>query len=322
MMKDPQISVIVPVFNVETYLPRCIESILAQTFTDFELLLIDDGSPDASGIICDEYAAKDGRVRVFHKENGGVSSARNVGLDQARGTWIAFVDADDWIDKETLEACYPSDSSVDFVRFGFRYVFRDGSLVENDRLNEQWSQDEFLTKVLSRQTMVGVWGGLFRRAIFLSNNICFNSKFSLGEDWLVLVQYLKEINTVKILNTPLYNYNRQNEVSLTSYLSVKKIYELNEVASIICYDPDLGLRVGTDYRAPLKTSICALCLANLMLQKSKPTVYLEILREMVCKDLYPTIVEILRSQLAGRFKLLLAFFVPISLCLRLLNLNR
>lgn len=96
---DSMISVIVPVYNVERYLARCIESILSQTYTDFELLLIDDGSKDKSGSICDEYALKDSRIRVFHKPNGGVSSARNVGLDNARGQWVAFCDSDDWLDK-------------------------------------------------------------------------------------------------------------------------------------------------------------------------------------------------------------------------------
>ena len=96
----PKISVIVPVYNTEKYLRRCIDSVLAQTYQDFELLLIDDGSKDSSGAICDEYAAKDARVRVFHKENGGVSSARNLGLDNARGEWVTFVDSDDYIEKK------------------------------------------------------------------------------------------------------------------------------------------------------------------------------------------------------------------------------
>ena len=98
MNENPKITVIVPVYNTEKYLRRCVDSILAQTFTDFELLLIDDGSTDGSGAICDEYAKKDSRVRVFHKEIGGVSSARNLGLDKAYGEWISFVDSDDWID--------------------------------------------------------------------------------------------------------------------------------------------------------------------------------------------------------------------------------
>ena len=102
----PSISVIVPVYNTEQYLRRCIDSVLAQTYKDFELLLIDDGSKDSSGAICDEYAAQDARVRVFHKENGGVSSARNVGLDNAQGEWITFIDSDDYFLSKGLEILY------------------------------------------------------------------------------------------------------------------------------------------------------------------------------------------------------------------------
>lgn len=95
-MERPLVTVIIPVYNAENTLARCVDSILAQTFTDFELLLIDDGSRDGSAALCDEYAKKDGRVRVFHKENGGVSSARNVGLDNAQGEWLCFCDSDDY----------------------------------------------------------------------------------------------------------------------------------------------------------------------------------------------------------------------------------
>ena len=108
----PKISVIVPVYNVEKYLRRCVDSILTQTFTDFEVLLIDDGSTDGSGKICDEYAKKDKRVRVFHKENGGVSSARNLGLDNVRGRYVTFVDADDKISPDY----FPVDILVTLIR--------------------------------------------------------------------------------------------------------------------------------------------------------------------------------------------------------------
>ena len=97
MKNTPKVSIIVPVYNAEKYLHRCVDSILAQTFTDWELLLIDDGSPDRSGEICDGYAMKDARIRVIHKENGGVSSARNVGLDATKGKWVVFVDSSVWI---------------------------------------------------------------------------------------------------------------------------------------------------------------------------------------------------------------------------------
>ena len=97
------ISVLVPVYNTNQYLPRCIDSILGQSFTDFELLLIDDGSTDGSAKICDAYAEKDSRIRVLHKENGGVSSARNLGLNEAKGEWVVFVDSDDWISDNCIK---------------------------------------------------------------------------------------------------------------------------------------------------------------------------------------------------------------------------
>ena len=100
------ISVIVPIYKAEQTLRRCVDSLLAQTHSDFELLLVDDGSPDGSGAICDEYASKDSRVRVFHKDNGGVSSARQVGLDHSRGEYLIHVDSDDWVAPRMLEELY------------------------------------------------------------------------------------------------------------------------------------------------------------------------------------------------------------------------
>lgn len=104
-LAQPEISVIVPVYKVERFLPACIDSLLAQTFADFELILVDDGSPDGCPVLCDAAAEKDNRVRVLHKANGGVSTARNAGLDMARGKWIAFVDSDDSVQPDYLERC-------------------------------------------------------------------------------------------------------------------------------------------------------------------------------------------------------------------------
>jgi len=103
MEKNPLLSVIIPVYKVENYLARCVDSILGQTYTELEVILVDDGSPDASGSICDRYALQDSRVRVIHKENGGLSSARNVGIDMAAGEYITFVDSDDWIESDAYE---------------------------------------------------------------------------------------------------------------------------------------------------------------------------------------------------------------------------
>ncbi len=108
----PEISVIVPVYKVEAYLPRCVDSILAQTFNDFELWLVDDGSPDNCGKICDEYASRDSRIHVIHKQNGGLSSARNAALDVCNGKYVSFVDSDDWVTPDFLESLY--DTLADF----------------------------------------------------------------------------------------------------------------------------------------------------------------------------------------------------------------
>lgn len=134
---NPKISVIVPVYNVEKYLRRCIDSILSQTFSDFELLLIDDGSKDKSGDICDEYAAKDARIRVFHKDNGGVSSARNLGLVKANGEFIFFVDSDDYLDNTHLENYSKDIDNFDLIFQGYKLVDETtGKILEKKTFHE------------------------------------------------------------------------------------------------------------------------------------------------------------------------------------------
>lgn len=127
----PKLSVIVPVYNVEQYIHKCVDSILSQTYADFELILVNDGSPDNCGKICDEYASKDNRVKVIHKQNGGVSEARNVSLDAAKGEYISFIDPDDWIDKDMYEQTlgYMADNDLDIVCFDVEEVRTNKSFV-------------------------------------------------------------------------------------------------------------------------------------------------------------------------------------------------
>lgn len=129
----PKLSVIVPVYNVEQYIHKCIDSILNQELQDFELVLIDDGSPDNSGKICDEYAEKDNRIKVIHQANGGVSKARNVGLDAASGEYISFIDPDDWIDKGMYAECisFMTDNNLDIVCFDVEEVRPNKSFVRH-----------------------------------------------------------------------------------------------------------------------------------------------------------------------------------------------
>ena len=179
----PQVSVIVPVYNVEKYIRRCVDSILAQTFEDFELILVDDGSPDNCPAICDEYAAKDNRVRVIHQENGGVSGARNAALNVATGEYIAFCDSDDWWETGFLESMVSSahSSRADMVMTGYRAVDDNGKelwCAKNEGgqfvLRSDLQRTEFIIcSILCGKTRWEVWTKLFRANIIKQHQIFF-----------------------------------------------------------------------------------------------------------------------------------------------------
>lgn len=201
----PKISVIVPVYKAEKYIRRCVDSILAQTFTDFELLLIDDGSPDDSGAICDGYAAKDSRVKVFHKENGGVSSARNLGLDNARGEWITFVDADDWIVNDYNIICLQTveEYNLDFLKFDLGGNYLSGKSSDSvclyDSLIEIITPIEFIEKEYN----CGVPSFIRQTTI---KGIKFNQRVKYAEDQLFIFQILNNCNNCGFLHKQIYNY--------------------------------------------------------------------------------------------------------------------
>lgn len=202
----PKISVIIPVYNVAKYLHCCIDSVLAQTFTDFELLLIDDGSKDNSGEICDEYARKDNRVRVFHKENEGVSVARNIGIGHSSGTYLMFLDSDDWLESSCLDYCLKSmkDDNLDFLQFGYARVTDDGNVLYKSSVSTQiLNRSEF---VKSDNFNVCVWGALFRMSIIHKHCLAFKKGLKLGEDQLFLFDYLLHCNSCRRTKTILYNY--------------------------------------------------------------------------------------------------------------------
>lgn len=201
-MDIKSISIIIPVYNTEKALRRCLNSILAQTMTDYECLLIDDGSTDSSGRICDEYASKDNRFRVFHKENGGVSSARNLGLDNAKGGWISFVDSDDTVDESFLGSLYNFGSgSLKISNFN-----GDG----HKDYSEEYSNVEtslVITKLLDCNLVWTPWGKLFSSAIINEHNLRFDTKLRLGEDTVFCWEYLSYCPDVTVLAFNLYNYS-------------------------------------------------------------------------------------------------------------------
>lgn len=224
-MPSPKISVIVPVYNAGKWLQRCIDSILAQTFTDFELLLIDDGSTDNSGAICDEYAEQDSRIRVFHKPNGGVSSARNLGLDNARGEWITFVDSDDWIISAYLSSLL-GDEEVDFAMLNYQAVGWKG-WINKEYENRVYSENElpqfFVSHLISCNTP---WAKVFKCSIIKKNYIRFDEALSYGEDTLFVIDYLMHVEKVRIINNKYYYYNCENLNSLSNKIDVNRCLDL------------------------------------------------------------------------------------------------
>lgn len=216
----PAISVIVPVYKAEACLAKCVESILNQTFSDFEVLLIEDGSPDDSGVLCDKYAEQDSRVRVFHKKNGGVSSARNLGLKEACGTYIAFVDSDDWMETDELETLYglATEHSADSAGCAHNNIGPDGVVFpEVGALPAGvYDREEIMTGIVDRlmghrleqpgQPVLNgyIWRFLFSRDIIERQNIVFDGAYL--EDELFLVEYFCHAEKLVMTDRPLYNY--------------------------------------------------------------------------------------------------------------------
>lgn len=225
----PKISVIVPVYKVEKYLHRCVDSILAQSYTDFELLLIDDGSPDNSGAICDEYAAKDSRVRGFHKENGGVSSARNLGLDNARGEWVSFVDSDDWLESRCLETL-TQHLDADLIRCAIEST--DGTLWASEDC--EYGIKDFVKKYEEDPLTRTPCGALYKTQIIRENKLYFDPLVRFGEDMMFNFQYLLKSHSVRLLNFIGYTYYRNGEPHVLKYkLSLNEIkYSLSKAIKI------------------------------------------------------------------------------------------
>lgn len=216
------VSIIIPVYNVESYLPECIESVLEQTYSHWELLLIDDGSSDGSPQICDEFQRKDSRIRAIHKENQGPSAARNLGIEIAGGDYIVFVDSDDWIAPGMLEEMAGKiyRYQTDLVMCGFervhtnwrrRYRISPYSLVI---LQSQMELASVYKRSETNMFGVSIWAKLYRRDILMDNHIRFRQDVSYEEDCLFNLEYFRHVSTVAVLRDIFYFY-RQLDVSLS-----------------------------------------------------------------------------------------------------------
>jgi len=209
----PIISIIVPVYKTEKYLPRCVDSILRQTFTDFECILIDDGSPDSCPAICDEYALKDSRIVVIHQKNAGVSAARNAGLDIAQGEWIGFVDSDDWCDTDMFRVLYDNavkyDADVSIC--GWRRIKSNGEIIERVKnkieiIDKKRAMRKLFTLDKNMDFNASNCNKLINAEIIFQNKLRYDTTIQYAEDLLFLYETFDHIRKAVSFSMPYYNY--------------------------------------------------------------------------------------------------------------------
>ena len=288
----PLISVIVPIYKAESFLHKCIGSILSQSQSDFELILVDDGSPDNSGAICDEYARQDSRVRVIHQKNAGVSAARNRGIREAKGTYIGFVDSDDWIREDMYTQLYDAAESTraDIIMCDALTVYDSGA-TKVDTI-QQLHQDCILTKkALYPELMLefagAVWRCIYRTELIRERNILFSEGLKFSEDRIFNIYAMGAANAVYYMKQPLYMRYVNAESCVhrfhpDHFLHAKLAAKETEKAIRLAWDD------GEDYqRAYLRQFIDAACAAVCNISNAEKTVpFLEKISMMrqICND--------------------------------------
>ena len=229
---NPKVSIIVPVYKAETFLSRCIDSILNQEYRDFELLLVDDGSPDSSGEICDTYARNDSRIRVIHQPNSGVSIARNHAIDQARGTYLQFLDSDDWITSDATKLLVRSAEDfqadlviADFYRVIGERVSHKGDIDEDEVI----SREEFAEHMMENPAdyYYGViWNKLYRRELIEKHHLRMNPDISWCEDFMFNLEYIRYATRFYALKTPIYYYVKTKGSLVTQGASISNTIKM------------------------------------------------------------------------------------------------
>ena len=231
-MVKPKVSIIIPVYNIENDLHSCIDSILNQDFKDYELLLINDGSNDNSGKICDNYALKDDRIQVYHQENAGVSAARNLGLEKARGEWICFVDGDDALYPNSLSAIIKETYKTNSEMIVARSFIYEGGQLKNERyefdgsfLNKTYSGYELIIKKSYKRGTV--WSCIFKHSFLDKNLFSFPLGLKIGEDSLFMSLVYLHIQYISFVDQKFYLVN-EREGSASRSWSFEKLYEMKD----------------------------------------------------------------------------------------------
>lgn len=234
-----KVSIIIPIYNAETYLRKCFDSIKQQTFSDYEVIAINDGSTDQSGDICDQYASMDKRFKVIHKKNEGVSIARNLGINEARGEYITFIDSDDWVEVDYLQVMTNAISfNCDLVVSGIINEFPDGtiSLLSTHAAQFSSTNASQLHDLIKSRLYFGPCNKLYKTAVIKHNNITFPIDISYGEDRIFNYNYIKSVANICQLDYSGYHYIKQDSGTLTTIprpnmfeLEYSQWKELNEV---------------------------------------------------------------------------------------------
>ena len=225
MEKNVKVSIIMPVYKVEEYVGKAIESIQAQTLTDWEFLIVDDGTPDRSGEICDEYAAKDSRITVIHKENGGAPSARNTAIDIAKGEYFYFMDSDDWAEPNMLEDMYnlAKRDNAQLVVAGFyidtyigdgKYMSDDYTLDQDMVFSDKESFRKSAYKLFDKNLLYTPWNKLFDAKYIMDNNLKFPTTF--WDDFPFCISVVKNVERVTVTSKQYYHFLRARTESETS----------------------------------------------------------------------------------------------------------
>ena len=211
-MKSPTFSIVVPVYNVEQYLEKGVNSILSQTYHDFEMILVDDGSTDSSGHLCDRFAQKDQRIKVIHKSNAGVSAARNTGIEQAGGEYICFIDSDDWIENNYLQRIDEEIDDFDILFFGSVWHYEDGTSRSLCFHQSEYRNDvhEAIFHLLENNIDINyfgfTWNKVFRKDIIERYHLRFMENLAISEDEVFTLAYCNHIQSLKIIDSSLYHY--------------------------------------------------------------------------------------------------------------------
>lgn len=239
-MNEIKVSIIVAIYKSEPFLRKCINSLIEQTYPNLEILLIDDGSPDNSGLICDEFKKKDKRIKVIHKQNGGACEARNYGLMAATGEYIVIVDGDDWLEKDYIEYLLNiiMKTGAQMALSDKIFTTRDRVQVQTDKM-EIWMPEDAVCKIIYPYMEIGPWNKMYSRKLLLDNNITFSVPWS-GEGLYFAVMAAQFANKVGVGHRKIYNYRLNNTNSgLTNYnvqMGINALYNINNIREHLCID--------------------------------------------------------------------------------------